>query len=54
MRHWRGVLAALVVWAAIAGSASAALIADYQTDWLPGGVNGQTRPAVSADGWDYM
>ena len=49
---WCGAVV-LAAWLCV-GAADAAIIANYQGDWLPGAVNGQTRPAVAADGWDYM
>ncbi len=53
--HWSRVCGTVLLAALVClRPTQAAIIADYQADWLPGSFNGQTRPARSADGWDYM
>ncbi|NQT41280.1 MAG: autotransporter-associated beta strand repeat-containing protein, partial [Planctomycetes bacterium] len=53
MLRFRLTLLAFAVLVGISNSLPAQ-VADYVGDFLPGTVNGQTRPVVAADGWDYM
>lgn len=44
----------LILVVAIQNMSSADIIGDYRGDYRAGSTNGQTRPSVLADGWDYM
>ena len=54
MRIRRPAVIGLLVLFAAVGVSRAVTVADYQSDYLAAPANGMMRPAVSADGWDYM